>query len=80
MFAMDSLGRCMTLHWSHFYSTLDLNELSIFNDFITNLFDELVLFRARRCVDSDTPWFDSFVGSAVLEFDIANRFWKVNRN
>jgi hypothetical protein len=36
-------------------------------------------FKTRRCVDSNTPWFDAFIGRVVLERDIAHRFWKANR-
>jgi hypothetical protein len=60
---------------------LDPNEkLSILNDFMTGLFDEFVPLKTRPCVDSDTPWFDASVGRAVLEHEIAYRFWKANRN
>jgi hypothetical protein len=64
-----------------FYRTLDPNEkLSILNDFMTGLFDKFIPLKTRRCVDSDIPWFDTSVGRAVLERDVAYRFWKANRN
>jgi hypothetical protein len=63
------LGRCMTLPWSDFNRTLDpIEKLSCLNDFITGLFDEFVPLKTRRGVDSDTLWFDAYVGRAVLEF------------
>jgi hypothetical protein len=48
-----------------------MKKLSNLNDFITNLFAELVPFRIEHCVDSDTPWLDAPVGHAVVERGIA---------
>jgi hypothetical protein len=47
---------------------------------MTGLFDEFVPLKTRRCVDSDTPWFDASIGRVVLERDIAYKFWKASRS